>query len=232
MHSACGTVRSTFLTSRQQHLPRQTKSRGSLGPRCSSLEDSKKRARSPYDNIPDLNQQYIKELQRAEAKYGQDKFPKDVAAEAAVSILRPSGVRAKERPTVVDREAQLAERERSLAQYQSLRAKLLSDTVFVGVLGVCAGWALGDPATAASVALGVAGSIAYVVLLARGIDRLAGTGDPLAPARVAVLALLVIGAAKHRETFQVVPVMLGFLSYKIATILPLLTGEAFEDSWS
>jgi hypothetical protein len=216
----------------QRKCPRPAPHRAPRGPQCSSLEDSKKRARSAYDNIPDLHEQYIRELKRAETKYGRDKFPKDVAAEAASPILRPPGVRAKARPAPADSAVQEAGRLRSLAQYRETRGKLLADTAFVGALGVCAGWAFGDVNTAASVALGVAGSIAYVVLLARGVDRLAGSRDPIAPARVALLALLVIGAAKRRETFQVVPVMLGFLSYKLATILPLLTGEAFDDSVS
>jgi hypothetical protein len=211
-------------------------------PRCGSLEDSKKRARSPYDNIPDINQQYMRELRRVETAFGPGKLPPSptgvpsAAGAAGRSILRPPGVRAaalarakEAKQRFDDAGAIEAERLRTIESYDKLRFTLLSDTVFIGMLAVCAGWAAGDVATAASVGLGAAGSVVYVLLLSRGVDNFTGGGDALAPARIAVLALLVVGAARRRDFFQVVPVMLGFFSYKAATILPLITGEAFED---
>jgi hypothetical protein len=211
-------------------------------PRCGSLEDSKKRARSPYDNIPDMNQRYLRELRQVESAFGPGKLPPPAggapiaAASAGRSILRPPGVRAaaltrarEEKQRADDADVIEAERRRTIDAYKALRLRLVSDTVFVGALAVCAGWAAGDVSTAASVALGAAGSLVYVLLLSRGVDSMTGGGDALAPARVAVLALLVVGAARHRDFFQVVPVMLGFFSYKAATLLPLVTGEAFDE---
>jgi ATP synthase protein I len=212
-------------------------------PRCGSLEESKKRARSAYDNIPDLNQLYLRELARVSGSRGYITPGKE---STPGSILRPSGVlspttsaarRRRRRvaaplvPEYVPTEDEKAQAfEASLEAYQALRAKILGDTLFVGALAVCGGWALGDVNTAISVGLGCAGSCAYVFLLSRGVDRLGSTGDALAPARLAVLALLVLFSAKHREVLQVLPVMLGFFTYKVATLLPLVTGEAFEDS--
>jgi ATP synthase protein I len=212
-------------------------------PRCGSLEESKKRARSPYDNIPDINQLYLRELSRVPSRQ-----PRATPGEArpAGSILRPDGVLApgsrrrrqlrrrlsapavpESAPCEADREAAHGA---SLAAYQTLRATLLADTAFVGALAVAAGWAAGSVNTAASVGLGCVGSLAYVSLLARGVDRLGDAGDALAPARAAVLALLVVFSAKHRDVLQVLPVMLGFFTYKVATLLPLVTGEGFEDA--
>lgn len=214
-----------------------------LTPRCGSLEESKKRARSPYDNIPDINQLYLRELSRASGAKGY--VPPD-AAPAQASILRPSGVlspasaaarrrgrrvAAPDVPQDLPSEAEKeAARAASLAAYRALRATLLSDTLFVGALAVAAGWAFGDVYTARSVALGCVGACAYVFLLSRGVDRLGSTGDALAPARAAVLALLVVYSAKHKEVLQVLPVMMGFFTYKVATLLPLITGAAFEDA--
>lgn len=210
-------------------------------PRASSLEESKKRARSPYDNIPDLNQLYLRELSRVQR---EQKLP-PAPPSALQPILRPDGTlapssrrrstRRKETAPLVPEtlpspEEESEARRVSLAAYQDLRRALLGDTVFVGLLAVCAGWAFGDVATAGSVGLGAVGGVAYVFLLARGVDSMGGAGDLLAPARAAVLALLVVFSAKHRDVLQVLPVLLGFFSYKVATLLPLLTGEGFDES--
>lgn len=214
-----------------------------VAPRCGSLEESKKRARSPYDNIPDINQLYLRELARVSGSKGYVAPGKEATPK---SILRPPGVLSPSTSTsrrrrrrvaapevpesVPTEEEKQTAREASLAAFKQLQGKLLGDTLFVGALAVCGGWAFGDVNTAKSLALGCVGSCAYVFLLARGVDRVGSTGDALAPARAAVLALLVIYSAKHRDTMQVLPVMFGFFSYKVATLLPLITGEAFDDS--
>lgn len=230
---------SSFVSSLPHRLPlsyigRARASKNGLSrmnPRCSSLEDSKKSARSPYDNIPDLNQLYLQELRRARMEQGLS----DSVSEISSSILRKDGVRAPKRTTgnteILDEAAAKVARERSLLAFRRLRAKLLGDTAFLGTLQCCAAWAMGSTNTAASVALGVAASMAYVILLSRGVERTTRAGDPLAPARKAILALVVVGAARHRESFQVIPVLLGFFSYKLATLLPLVTGEAFDESF-
>lgn len=216
---------------------------GRVTPRCGSLEESKKRARSPYDNIPDINQLYLRELSRVSDAKAYVKPGSEVAPS---SILRPPGVLSPESasarrrrrrvaapavpedvPSESDKEAARAS---SLAAYRKLRSKLLGDTLFVGSLTIAAGWALGDVNTARSVGLGCVGACAYVFLLSRGVDRIGSTGDALAPARAAVLALLVVYSAKHKEQLQVLPVMMGFFTYKVATLLPLITGEAFDES--
>lgn len=212
-------------------------------PRCGSLEESKKRARSPYDNIPDLNQLYLRELSRvsdakAYVKPGSEAPPESILRPPGV--LSPSSAAARRRrrrvaapdvpQDVLSEEEKAAARMASLSEYRALRATLLGDTLFIGALGVAAGWAFGDANTAGSVALGCVGSCAYVFLLSRGVDRLGNSGDSLAPARAAVLALLVVVAAKNKEVLQVLPVMMGFFSYKVATLLPLITGAAFEDA--
>lgn len=223
-------------------------------PRCGSLEESKKRAKSAYDNIPDVNQLYLRERDRLkrEGRIGENE-----ESESPGSILRPEGVlsprqrRVRPRPRpgtsealrdasgseeLVDplaaaeaEEAQLLAQQRGNEAYAALRGKLLSDTAFTAALAVCGGWAFGDTTTAASIALGSVGSLAYVFLLGRGVDRIGKSADVLGPARAAVLALLVAFSAKHRDVLQVLPVVLGFLTYKLATLFPLLTGEAFDE---
>lgn len=192
-----------------------------------------------------MNELYIRELARAkreaEAAGRGAQFKKDVAVEAQSSILRPDGIRSstrddkksnQETSTPVRSEEEIeAARLQTLAKFDALRNRLLSDTAFVGILAMCATWAVADVRATISMGLGVAGSLAYVFLLARGVSRISASGDSLAPARLILLGALVVGAARRREVFDVLPVMLGFFSYKVATVLPLLTGEAFDDDY-
>lgn len=211
--------------------------------RAGSLEDSKKNARSQYDNIPDLNQQYLRELGWVEQKYGpKGAGDKRVSDEAKRSILASDGRPGVRRKSLVEDGMNGTddggEVEMDLSGYGALRARLLGDTVTVGVLGFCAAWGFGSQRDAVSFGLGTMTGLGYVWLLARGVDRLttgaresggqSGAGDGLQAARVGLLAAVVVGAAKRTEEFSVVMVVLGFLSYKVASLLPLVTGEAFE----
>lgn len=204
---------------------------------ANSLEESKRRARSPYDNIPDLNQQYVSELGWVERKYGPRRFKKDVVKEAQKSILRPDGALRPQQTAVskplVENES---DAEVDLSQYTTVRNQLLANTAFVGALGICLAWGLGSLKDVQSFAVGLLGSFAYVYLLARSVDRMAEaaretggpTADALQPARIAILVLLVIASAKNSDKVSVLPVLFGFFTYKVATLIPLLTGEAFE----
>lgn len=211
-------------------------------PSASSLDDSKRRARSKYDNIPDLNEQYIAELGWAERKYGPKVLRgKDVVREAQQSIVvdptRPLGGNldgvANADPSLESDRLQVAA---DLKSYNKIRQRLIGDTLFVGALGLCATWTVGQLRDFVSFAVGIGGAIVYIWLLSRSVDRMAesarqtgrGGGDPLQVARIALFALLVVGTARNSDRFSVVEVILGFLTYKIATLLPLLTGEAFE----
>lgn len=205
--------------------------------RSSSLEDSKRRAKSSYDNIPDLNEQYISELAWIERKYGGNRpGAKNIIEEAKKSIVVSDS-----RPTtlsVSSLSSSPPSTEGDLTEYKKIKNRLLNDTLFMGGLGLCGAWYVGDLKIVTSFALGAALSVAYVLLLSRSVDRMAdaakaqgggGVADPLQAARVGLLAVTVIGAAKNSDKLSVLPVIFGFFTYKLATLLPLLTGEAFED---
>ncbi|KAI0564237.1 ATP synthase protein [Gracilaria domingensis] len=145
--------------------------------RANSLEDSKRRAKSQYDNIPDLNQQYLAELSWAERKYGPQRISKDIAKEAQGSILRSDRQSTSKRSDAtkkaeVDRAG--GDSEADLTQYKALRNKLLGDTLFVGALGLCAIWAFGGMKDVQSFAVGLGGSIARCGQPATGTYRPSG----------------------------------------------------------
>lgn len=209
-------------------------------PRCNSLEESKRRAKSQYDNIPDLNQRYLAELGSVERKYGPARLQgKDLIKEAQQSILRPEGGRS---PKVSENKASVAASELAsdepadMSGYVQIRNRLLVDTITVALLGASAFWMFGTIRATASFGVGALGSVAFVILLSRSVDKLAEAartngvqaGDPLQPARIGIIVFLVLASAKNRNTLDVLPVLLGFFSYKVASLLPLFTGEAFD----
>lgn len=225
-------------TNKRHHISTTQQKRQTI--KASSLEDSKRRAKSNYDNIPDLNQQYIRELAWIERKYGRDRLGnKKVIREASRSILAPSspGQRIEEQEEQEEQDGNEVT-DGDLKPYVKIKNRLLMDTLFVGSLGICITWFLGDVREVISFTTGLGLAIAYVALLARSVDKMADAAkqnggaaviDPLQAARVSLFVLAVVGAAKNTSTFSVVSVMLGFLTYKLGTLLPLLTGEAFDD---
>eukprot|EP00178_Gracilaria_changii_P021534 TRINITY_DN63953_c0_g1_i1.p1 TRINITY_DN63953_c0_g1~~TRINITY_DN63953_c0_g1_i1.p1 ORF type:complete len:259 (+),score=35.24 TRINITY_DN63953_c0_g1_i1:140-916(+) len=233
-------LRNTFIGVPTKELPQVRVERSRQAVQANSLEDSKRRAKSQYDNIPDLNQQYLAELRWVEQKYGPERMTKDIVKEAQRSILRSdrqSGTRQSSSVDIAEAAAREGyDSEADLEQYKALRNKLLGDTIFVGALGLCAIWTLGGIKEVQSFAVGLLGSVAYVSLLSRSVDRLGesarqngrGTADSLQPARIAILALLVIASAKNSQYVSVLPVLAGFFTYKVAVLIPLITGEAFD----
>eukprot|EP00177_Eucheuma_denticulatum_P007485 GFKZ01013628.1.p1 GENE.GFKZ01013628.1~~GFKZ01013628.1.p1 ORF type:complete len:256 (+),score=21.78 GFKZ01013628.1:120-887(+) len=220
---------------RSPNLPNPSRPSPRIITSANSLEDSKRGAKSQYDNIPDLNQQYLAELNWVERKYGPDRLKKDIVKEAQKSILRPPGATAAVPPTATTT-ATPNSGQADLSQYTTLRNQLLGNTAFLGCIGLCIIWSTGTLRDVQSFGVGLLGSIAYVYLLSRSVDRLADAaretgrqgGDALQPARIAILVLLVVASAKNSERLAVLPVLFGFFTYKAASLVPLLTGEAFE----
>lgn len=218
-------------------------------PRCGALEESKKR--NKY-NIPDLNDQYRAEVAAVERKYGGRPPSSSASAAGGAAgatrrsstgsvLYQPGGVRVgAASASAADAAADAAvDRAAALEPYRRVQRALVGDTLTLGALAVAAAWA-GLPATdARSVAVGVAASLVYVYLLGRGVDRLAdgalasggaaGAADGLAPARIGIAGLVLVGAARSGGAVHVLPALAGFFVYKVAALMPLVTGAAYED---
>lgn len=115
---------------------------------------------------------------------------------------------------------------------------LLGDSLFLGGIGASLVSMFYPINSVLSYGIGVVGSIIYVLLLSRSVDRLATSAragnrssDILGPARFLVLVVIVLFIAKYQEKtgLQVIPATIGFLSYKLALFIPLLSGEEVLD---
>jgi ATP synthase protein I len=134
-------------------------------------------------------------------------------------------------------EERIAARAADLVRYDTLKAELFGFTAgLAGVTTVAVG-ALYTGEAAASYAVGAAGGLVYLRLLSRSVDSTSGgakgVGDvvegTLGSQRLLVPAVLVagwnrwnaLGAPVTGIELQIAPILAGFFTYKIATLVQL-----------
>jgi ATP synthase protein I len=109
----------------------------------------------------------------------------------------------------------------SMDEYQQLKLELYLITVGMTIVAFIAvsttyGWRI-----ALNYLLGAATGVVYLRLLARDVDRIGNGKANLSPNRLAMFVVLMIVAAKWQQ-LEVLPVFLGFLTYKAALFVYML----------
>ncbi|EME25963.1 hypothetical protein Gasu2_42550 [Galdieria sulphuraria] len=176
-------------------------------------------------DIPTLEERYRAELAYVEEKFGPKRYETPELRDPLKTRILTNQEKAKQ------------ERSRGIKQYQDIKRILFGATLGVGAFLIpLLGW-LGSGKIACSYAFGLGGSLIYVWLLSRSVERLASSStqsfrDWLGPARLAIVALLILTVSKHREELELLPVFLGFLTYKVATFFPLLLENWNQDNSS
>jgi ATP synthase protein I len=108
--------------------------------------------------------------------------------------------------------------EDSMGEYQQLKRELYLITLaitamaFVTVVLVY-GWKISF-----SYLLGAVAGVVYLRLLAKDVDRIGNESVKLSPNRLALFVVLMLVAAKWHQ-LQILPVFLGFLTYKAALLI-------------
>lgn len=114
---------------------------------------------------------------------------------------------------------------RAKEAYAGTRSAVVADHFFLGALTVGALWAVAPLRLVESYALGVAFGGAYLYLLGRFVGAIgeasldAAKEGGVGQARFAIVALLVAVAGKQRESLDFLPLLGGFFSYQMATLL-------------
>lgn len=176
------------------------------------------------------SEEYARELAWAERKYGRRlRRPPEKHPETVQSVETETN----ERDTGIADERDSKALAKAAKEYDLLRWQLVSDTQFIGALITAAAWAFGSVTSAESAAFGSLFGLFYVFLLSRGIAGsapLAGqVEDKTQGARIGLIVGLIFIVAKSHGNLQIIPAIFGFLSYKLAFILPLISGEAFAE---
>lgn len=139
----------------------------------------------------------------------------------AVRPSRPSEVVADDEaatPEPASREISSEEIERGLEDYAKLKQELYGVTLLLTGFIFAAVWMVYSPNIALNYAIGAFSGLVYLRLLARNVDRL-GPGNPsVSKARFAVLIGAIIFATQL-DQLQILPIFLGFLTYKVTLIV-------------
>jgi ATP synthase protein I len=108
--------------------------------------------------------------------------------------------------------------EDSMGEYQQLKRELYLITLAITTLAfvtvvIVYGWKISF-----SYLLGAVAGVVYLRLLAKDVDRIGNESVKLSPNRLALFVVLMLVAAKWHQ-LQILPVFLGFLTYKAALLI-------------
>lgn len=107
---------------------------------------------------------------------------------------------------------------KSLGEYERLKLELASLTAAVSGVSFLAVWGVYGLNIALSYLVGSLVGLTYLGLLARSVDRIGEGKSKVGFSRFGLLVALVLVAARW-DSLQILPAVLGFLTYKAALVL-------------
>jgi ATP synthase protein I len=111
--------------------------------------------------------------------------------------------------------------EDSMGEYQQLKRELYLITLAITTVAFATVALVYELRVAFNYLLGAVAGVVYLRLLAKDVDRIGNESTKLSPNRLALFVGLMLVAAKWHE-LQILPVFLGFLTYKAALLVYLL----------
>lgn len=124
-------------------------------------------------------------------------------------------------------------RQQVMKGYDNLRITFLFDNLFVSAIGLALVWSLGTYKDAFSYGIGALLGTGYAALLSRYVENLGGGGGGASggAARFAPVLLLILLYAKNKTYISIIPELLGFFSFQVASLLQIFNEDAYgEDS--
>jgi ATP synthase protein I len=106
---------------------------------------------------------------------------------------------------------------RSMDEYYQLQTELLVVTVVAAGLIFVSVWLFYSLNTALNYLLGACGGVVYLKLLARNVERLGSENQKTGKSHLAIFVGLIIVATQWKS-LHVLPVFLGFLTYKVSLL--------------
>jgi ATP synthase protein I len=105
-----------------------------------------------------------------------------------------------------------------MQEYSQLKQNLLLVTIaFTGIIFVCV-WFFYSLNIALNYLIGACTGMVYLRMLAKDVEQLGRQKDSLSKARFALFIGLIVVASRW-DQLQIIPVFLGFLSYKATLIV-------------
>ena len=111
--------------------------------------------------------------------------------------------------------------EDSMGEYRQLKRELYLITLAITTVAFVTVALVYELRVAFNYLLGAVAGVVYLRLLAKDVDRIGNESTKLSPNSLALFVGLMLVAAKWHE-LQILPVFLGFLTYKAALLVYLL----------
>lgn len=125
-------------------------------------------------------------------------------------------------------ESSVGSSEDSMGEYQQLKQELYLITIGITAVVFAAVTYFYDLRVAFNYLLGAAAGVVYLRMLAKDVDRIGNESIKLSLDRQALVVVLMLVAAKWHQ-LQILPVFLGFLTYKAALIVYLVRTISIGD---
>ncbi|NEO84797.1 MAG: ATP synthase subunit I [Spirulina sp. SIO3F2] len=104
-----------------------------------------------------------------------------------------------------------------MQDYYQLKQQILIITLGITVVGFLAAWTAFSLIIALNYLLGAGVGLVYLRLLAREVERLDSQNQRIGLSRLALFAGLIIVASQLQQLY-IVPIFLGFVTYKLAVV--------------
>jgi ATP synthase protein I len=135
-------------------------------------------------------------------------------------------------PTLQDSKSGLEDTEpvkSSMKEFHELYQKLLAITlVLTGIIFISV-WIFYSLNTALNYLIGACTGVVYLKMLAKDVERLGGEKQSLSKNRFALVMIPIILASQWHQ-LQILPIFLGFLTYKATLIVYMLQIVLIPDS--
>jgi ATP synthase protein I len=140
----------------------------------------------------------------------------------------PQSTELVDRATTLDESSVTQSSDNSMGEYQQLKQELYLTTLAITAVAFPTVIYFYDLRIAGNYLLGAVTGVVYLRLLARDVDRLGTETMKLSFNRQALVIVLMLVAAKWNQ-LQILPVFLGFLTYKAAFIVYLVRVLSIAD---
>lgn len=117
----------------------------------------------------------------------------------------------------------------SMEEYYALQQQLLKVTLILTGIIFASVWFFYSLNVALNYLIGACIGVVYLRMLARNVAQLGRERKQLGNGRLAILIAVLVAAARL-DQLQIMPIFLGFLTYKVAVILYMLRTTLVPDS--
>lgn len=126
-------------------------------------------------------------------------------------------------------EATETKQDAAMQDYYQLQNQLLMFTLAITAIVFMSTWWAYSLNVALNYSLGAIVGVVYLRMLARDVENMSGAKQPLLSGRLALFVGLIIVATQWNQ-LQIVPIFLGFLTYKAAIVVYVLRTTLLPES--